>query len=484
MEVRYKREINHNYMIMDAPDQGGGYECRMLASNSIEGLLRFRVRQYEEKREFYYEITSRQPLNRLLEQRKIKGTELRSLLLGIAGVLTKIEEYLLKEEQLMLDPEHIYIDPDRFSVYLCLLPGYSSDFPAALSGLLQYLLEKINHQDREGVVLAYNLYQESLRENYGMADLLRHLSGSSDMVFENHNEKETWLEEQEDVEKPVAHNDRWAKGERDGEFQPDNGWNGRPRQGINPVETHTGEQRSEESKKTDKPKIRFDMFLPFTVVLAASEGAVWYFIGIEGLAKYGPWLGVFLILAFIAVMLIVWRKKEENGEEESSFSVVEKNTILPAVNNKSDRNEMTYRFQPENREVYESRTDREERQREQAHSKEEGTVLLAENVAREEFPLFENLSREGDNIQIQYVPYVIGKHPELADYCLKRPTVSRLHVRVDLKEGVYIVTDLNSTNGTAVEGYQLQANETVSIKNGDIITIADIRYRFIERKYP
>ena len=81
MEVRYKREVNHNYMILDAPSEGGGYECRMLASNTIEGLLRFRVRQYEDKREFYYEITSRQPLNRLLEQRKINGElwDVRSL---------------------------------------------------------------------------------------------------------------------------------------------------------------------------------------------------------------------------------------------------------------------------------------------------------------------------------------------------------------------------------------------------------------------
>ena len=97
MEVRYKREVNHNYMILDAPSEGGGYECRMLASNTIEGLLRFRVRQYEDKREFYYEITSRQPLNRLLEQRKINGGEIRSILLSLSRVLSKIEEYLLKD---------------------------------------------------------------------------------------------------------------------------------------------------------------------------------------------------------------------------------------------------------------------------------------------------------------------------------------------------------------------------------------------------
>ena len=41
MEVRYKREVNHNYMILDAPSEGGGYECRMLASNTIEGPVSY-----------------------------------------------------------------------------------------------------------------------------------------------------------------------------------------------------------------------------------------------------------------------------------------------------------------------------------------------------------------------------------------------------------------------------------------------------------
>ena len=59
-------------------------------------------------------------------------------------------------------------------------------------------------------------------------------------------------------------------------------------------------------------------------------------------------------------------------------------------------------------------------------------------------------------------------------------TVSRLHLRVDKREGVYIITDLNSTNGTSVGGYKLQANETVSIQNRDVITVADLKYYFIE----
>lgn len=463
MEVRYKREINHNYMILDAPSQGGGYECRMLASNSIKGLLKFRVRQYEEKREFYYEITSRQPLRRLLEQRKISGGELRSLLLGIASVITRIEEYLLKEEQILLDPEFIYIDPDHFTVYLCLLPGYSCDFPAALSKLLQYFLEKMNHQDREGVVMAYNLYQESLRENYGMADLLRHLTVTEDIIFEEKMAPDRCQElgEENNSYLPGSFRGRGEKAE-DAEFE---------RRRSEKIERRRPEKAQEnmpEEKFTAvQPKDgRIKKILQMLLLLAAAEGAVWYFIGTEGLIRYGIWIAAAAALLGAAALMMPdgrWGAGREGNIREEI----------------TEEEEM-WRFKPESTEEFHQRKVREER-REEKHSKENGTILLAEQEIRSEQPVLESLEREEKNIEIAYVPYVIGKNPELADYCLQRPTVSRLHLRVDKKEGVFIVTDLNSTNGTVVEGYRLQANETVSIRNGDVIAIADIKYRFLEK---
>ncbi len=85
--VGYIREINRNYMIIDAPEEINEYECIMLEENRIDGLVRFRLRQLEEKREFCYEITSKQPISRILEKRKITGGEIRRLLTEIAALL-------------------------------------------------------------------------------------------------------------------------------------------------------------------------------------------------------------------------------------------------------------------------------------------------------------------------------------------------------------------------------------------------------------
>ncbi len=174
MEITYKRELKHNYLII-IPEETfyDSYEIRMMASNCIDGLLKFHVKQVDNIRSYYYEITSRQPLTRLLEYQSLGAEELRCLITGIVRTLERMETYLLQEGQILLEPDYIYVEPENFTVYLCLIPGRQGIFPEEMTALLQYLLGKVNHQDKECVVMAYGLYQESLKENYGMGDLLR-----------------------------------------------------------------------------------------------------------------------------------------------------------------------------------------------------------------------------------------------------------------------------------------------------------------------
>ena len=81
-------------------------------------------------------------------------------------------------------------------------------------------------------------------------------------------------------------------------------------------------------------------------------------------------------------------------------------------------------------------------------------------------------------IPISYYPFLIGKQENLADFILKRDTISRLHARIDRKENAYWLTDLNSTNGTSVNGRVLEANESVELEPGDQVALADLRFSF------
>ena len=196
MKISYQREFKHNYLIIDTTELlWQGYECHMMAQNQIDGILRFQIRQMDDGVRFYYEITSKQPLARILENRSIQTEEIWKLMIGIFGVLERMEAFLLSESSILLEPEYLYVNSDTFRVWLCLIPGLKRKFPEDFSRFLEYLLEKVDHQDKESVVLAYSLYQETRKENYGMEDVMRLLQREKDSQFCQEEGKE---EEQED----------------------------------------------------------------------------------------------------------------------------------------------------------------------------------------------------------------------------------------------------------------------------------------------
>ena len=196
MKISYQREFKHNYLIIDTTELlWQGYECHMMAQNQIDGILRFQIRQMDDGVRFYYEITSKQPLARILENRSIQTEEIWKLMIGIFGVLERMEAFLLSESSILLEPEYLYVNSDTFRVWLCLSPGLKRKCPEDFSRFLEYLLEKVDHQDKESVVLAYSLYQETRKENYGMEDVMRLLQREKDSQFCQEEGKE---EEQED----------------------------------------------------------------------------------------------------------------------------------------------------------------------------------------------------------------------------------------------------------------------------------------------
>ena len=62
------------------------------------------------------------------------------------------------------------------------------------------------------------------------------------------------------------------------------------------------------------------------------------------------------------------------------------------------------------------------------------------------------------------------------DGLIKARGISRLHGKISKEEGIYYLTDLNSTNGTFLNGGRLEVNEKARIRHGDIVGFADVKY--------
>ena len=480
MEVQYLREMRQNYLMIEVEEsQGQGFEARMMAGNIIEGLLKFRIKKTDNQWKFCYEITSKQPLSRLLEKTSINSVQIRTLLLGIAGTLTRMEDYLLNEGQILLNPDYIYIDPEEYQPFLCLIPGKKGDFPQEFSLLLQFLLEKVDHKDKEAVVLIYGLYRESLKENYGFDNLLRWLvnekcpnMGYSDKGGKcetiNHKKIELWETEE-------------YQQDEDSKKSPDD-W--KPRPEINCV--------------FSRKKPRYLYFLP-GIALILAAGGVWFFSGSQKLVKYGFWAaatgGVLLAVTgvwWICSLVLEKRRHDipvyppvscdsssytqfQTSFRETSFETSRHNSLISQQSSQLNKSAQPGQWQM----IFEAPDEEgtEEHFVEPEAGKEEMHTVLLWNQ-NEDKTVRSLVSRDGEpDIVLPYYPFIIGKQEGLCDYVLNKSTVSRLHVRIDETEDGYQVTDLNSTNGTFVNGRPLDANGTTLVQPGDEIGVADLRFQ-------
>ena len=100
MKIRYIRETKRSYMTVEPEgaeqQEDGVWEAGMLEENRIRGLLPMKVRYREGKALYCYDITSRQPLERLLENHPVTAKGVRSLFWQIYRTLEEMEEYLLR----------------------------------------------------------------------------------------------------------------------------------------------------------------------------------------------------------------------------------------------------------------------------------------------------------------------------------------------------------------------------------------------------
>lgn len=85
-----------------------------------------------------------------------------------------------------------------------------------------------------------------------------------------------------------------------------------------------------------------------------------------------------------------------------------------------------------------------------------------------------------DNYEV-YIPVkletVLGREGDLAkDYFNKSSFISRRHATIRLDSDGYYIND-HSNNGTFINGLHLKRGQSVKIKDGDIITLADIEFQ-------
>ena len=79
---------------------------------------------------------------------------------------------------------------------------------------------------------------------------------------------------------------------------------------------------------------------------------------------------------------------------------------------------------------------------------------------------------------IRQWPYRIGRMAGQVDYCVDNPAVGRIHAELTMGPDGYLITDMNTRNGTYVNGIRIEPNTEYPIKSGDRFMLANEEFQF------
>lgn len=397
--VIYKRELNHSYMVLrsNAYNITENYAYRMMTQNRIGRLLECSQRYLDGETFLYYDISSRQPLERLYESRKLDVDALRQILYAVLAVQQDLGEYLLDEQGLMLEPEMIFANVETEELYFCFNPE-----PERTGGhyarLADFFLGHVDHGDEHAVNIAYQFYQMSKAEYFVLSAFLPTLE----------KEAAAWKAEKDGVKGIGA----WEETVAGQEAVQDMLWEDL--------------QETEETKE-EAPKVRW-----FDRIFSR-------------------------------------KRKNDSGKRKRKGILGRKEPVLKDAGKTADGKEEW----PET--VWSSYAGQE------AVMQSGETVYFADLNRPSRKPQgIPGLTEEDGDRQflLEDFPVTVGKLKGKVTVVLSDSSVSRMHARFEVAEEGICVQDLNSRNGTLVNGRKLAPNESVPLAPGDLIQFGRERFLF------
>ena len=433
MEVNYKRIRGISYMILHETQAPAcqHYQKEIFLGNQIPGLVFCKIQRLNGEEYFYYDITGCQSLGNLFDKEKLSRKDLEDILQSWLKAYMALGEYLLDTDLLLLNPSYIYRDTKTGSYLFTWFPFRITEEKKEFQALAEYFLPKINHGDKNAVALGYGIYKEA----------------AGGTICPNVVKNFLYEPAPEEQEKPLFPEDEDPFADDDPE---------------------------EDLKEKEHQKLLDDFFNE------KDEDSVSYSI-------YGGFAGIFLLcvilfllwhfrllslfqLAVLAVLLIIltgagiflyyclFQKQESLSQEDEK---PKEKKPLPKSQEPAWED-----FPPE--EIFPDES-----------LPESLTVLLEEPTHAVPCPSLQGTGKNSGKIFVLDKECIlIGKWKASADICLNIPTVSRIHAKI-MKEGTHCyIIDLNSKNGTKVNGIPLNPEEKKLLKENDVISFAKEEFRY------
>lgn len=435
----YVQDGGRNYLKSE-PVGEVDYIVGMFAHNDIPAFVPVSFKSLNLENYFCYNMNGLIPINQSFEMNKLTADRIEAFLRSIIKAAKSMEEFLLPFDRLITDEAYIYESLGKKDEFHWIYGVESGN--CTFTRLFERLLDRVDYKDDSAVKMIYSLYQAA-KESEGMqgvstgGSLQRIREKAEEILSASHMSLDMRARELIRVE-----NER----------------NSIKR--LKDIETGTGDKAcSKDIEGADSMARRYR-------AEAESKKARSQRVDVEETPKVKPSLF----------------KKRQN-EEKSDKTMFVKSKLKKVwdylnadIGSKPEKlvdlqavgeNEISYNV----REVKQPKI-------EASDNVGEATTLLTGAMISNGIYCLKPEDTNEDNILLTEFPFFIGKSGDKTHHTIEDSTVSRFHARIDREDEELWLTDLNSTNGTFLNGIRLMPFGRMRVNKGDSIVISRKRYEF------
>jgi len=414
------------------------YITQMLIHNDIPAFVTAKFKSLNCENYICYNMNGLIPIGQSFELNKLNAERVEGLLRSIVRLYASMEEFLLPFDRLIVDEAYIYENYNKKNEFYWIYGNLTTD--SNFTALFEKLLDKVDYKDEKAVKMMYSMYQAAkdsediLNKEIGGSSIAKIKEKAEEILSAPYQSldvraKELIRQENERVNLGIPnmkYSEELTKaGYKEISETPDS----MAKRYRAEVQNKEGKRKIMENpeKSKEKKHKKKSSILDKKIDMKSKLKKVWNYLNSDIGSKSAD-------------------------EEEELVAVSEE----PSYNIREVRSPVV-----KEKEVINNET----------------TLLTGAMVGKGVYCLRSEDMNE-DNILLTEFPFFIGKSGENTNHRIDDSTVSRFHARIDKEEDDLWLTDLNSTNGTFLNGIRLLPYDRIKVSRGDSVVISRKRYEF------
>ena len=473
--LSYSSDARSSYLMvhLEKDEQLFKHQIATLAKNPVHSILQFKNISKDDIVVLCYDITSKQTLSQTLKRKKFSKTEITDILLKISRVIINADNYFLYEDNFILNEDYIYVNPATLEISLVYipipLPG--KQLNTEFYRLVNKLITNIDNTNEKNNEFVHNTLVEINKEPFNLSQFAEYLAkaivGEKDKMkttqqskanFEPERISERQFEEPHVIQPEVKNIKVVVEPQSPLKVEPKN-------------IPYKVEKVQDEKKKKTSLIILVQVFILIVLALIFLETDL--LIGQEGVLDVTS-MAAMLLIAGVADYLIVKKLLQNTETKTAPVKAAKLNQAKPAAKSISQEQSAEDRVRNFPRSINNVRD-------EKPKGGDFATELLnSDSDVKGAAYLTYTLDGKKEKKKIDGSPFIIGKLPEQVDFVINSKTVSRVHAEIYIEKDTYYIVDLNSRNGTYLNGEKILSNTRYQLKNNDILTFAREEFTFIQ----